>query len=138
VGALTQGAGRLLCALHQRSEVGMSGHELPNALHHLRRKIAHQLRTEAAQGIFLIGREERELVARVGIGGHARYFRKIVGARRGMHLARLVDAELRHLQRLVVAQSQLSAAVQRERAFISGRRSRGNLRAQRQSDEENI
>ena len=55
-----------------------------------------------------------------------------------MHLARLVDAELRHLQRLVVAQSQLSAAVERERAFISGRRSRGNLRAQRQSDEENI
>ena len=116
----------------------MSGHELPNALHHFGRKMAHQLRTEAAQGIFLIGREEREFVARVGIGGHARYFRKIVGARRGMHLARLVDAELRHLQRLVVAQSQLSAAVERERAFISGRRSRGNLRAQRQSDEENI
>ena len=32
---LTQGAGRLLCALHERSEVGMSGEQLPDALHHL-------------------------------------------------------------------------------------------------------
>ena len=107
-------------------------------MHELGRGIAHQLRTELPEGAFLIAGEEREFVARVHVGRHARYFRKIIGARRGMHLACFVDAELRHLQRLVVAQSQLSTTVERERAVVAGLGSRGGERAQREAEEENI
>ena len=121
VQSLLQSGAGLLRALHERSEIGVCSHELLHPLHEFGRETCAQLRTEVAQRRFLVSGEDRKFVARVNVGGHARDFGQIVRAGGGMHLAGFVDAQLRHLQRLVVLQGQLPATVEREGAVVCGR-----------------